>query len=523
MKAGTRTLWTFVITSIALFMVVLDNLVVSTALPVIRVDLGASIEQLEWIGQRLHAHLRRLPPDRRRARRPLRPQADVHDRRRDLHRGASRARRARAVDRMAHRRTRRSGARRRDRDAAHADDPQRGRRRRPKRGARARRVVGHRRARRRDAARSSAAPSSRASPGSGSSGSTFPIGLVLLPLALRSCARRYGPDKALDLPGLALGERGPARDRLGPRARGNARRLDEPADRRRARRRRAAARRVRRLGAARPPQPMLPMRFFRNRAVRGRERRFAVHVLRDVRLDLPARAVLPDRAGLLAARVRPAHPALDGSCRCSSRRSPGRSPIAIGGRPLMALGPGAAGDRPRVDRVGDSTPTDAATASLVGPFIVVRHRDGACSSRPVANVVLSAVRPRRGGQGVRREQRDPRGRRQCSACAVLAVALRRATAGTSRPQTFAATGSWPRLWVGCRPVLAAGGSARLAVDPASAGSEAVPVPTPTGASWPEARGGVVRDARWGRTSWSDLSQPPLVPSPRDVARPHRVA
>jgi len=49
MKAGTRTLWTFAITSIALFMVVLDNLVVSTALPVIRVDLGASIEQLEWI------------------------------------------------------------------------------------------------------------------------------------------------------------------------------------------------------------------------------------------------------------------------------------------------------------------------------------------------------------------------------------------------------------------------------------------------------------------------------------------
>jgi EmrB/QacA subfamily drug resistance transporter len=43
-----RTVWTFVITSIALFMVVLDNLVVSTAIPVIRVDLGASIEQLEW-------------------------------------------------------------------------------------------------------------------------------------------------------------------------------------------------------------------------------------------------------------------------------------------------------------------------------------------------------------------------------------------------------------------------------------------------------------------------------------------
>jgi EmrB/QacA subfamily drug resistance transporter len=48
MTAKTKTLWTFAITSIALFMVVLDNLVVSTALPVIRTDLGATIEELEW-------------------------------------------------------------------------------------------------------------------------------------------------------------------------------------------------------------------------------------------------------------------------------------------------------------------------------------------------------------------------------------------------------------------------------------------------------------------------------------------
>jgi EmrB/QacA subfamily drug resistance transporter len=47
-RIGHRTLWTFVITSIALVMVTLDNLVVSTALPVIRTDLGASIEGLEW-------------------------------------------------------------------------------------------------------------------------------------------------------------------------------------------------------------------------------------------------------------------------------------------------------------------------------------------------------------------------------------------------------------------------------------------------------------------------------------------
>jgi EmrB/QacA subfamily drug resistance transporter len=41
-------IWTLVITSAALFMVSLDNLVVSTALPVIRHDLHATISQLEW-------------------------------------------------------------------------------------------------------------------------------------------------------------------------------------------------------------------------------------------------------------------------------------------------------------------------------------------------------------------------------------------------------------------------------------------------------------------------------------------
>jgi EmrB/QacA subfamily drug resistance transporter len=41
--------WTFVITSIALFMVALDNLVVTTALPVIKADLGASLADLQWM------------------------------------------------------------------------------------------------------------------------------------------------------------------------------------------------------------------------------------------------------------------------------------------------------------------------------------------------------------------------------------------------------------------------------------------------------------------------------------------
>ena len=48
MTRRTQTIWTFAITSIALFMVSLDNLVVTTALPVIRTDLGASLEDLEW-------------------------------------------------------------------------------------------------------------------------------------------------------------------------------------------------------------------------------------------------------------------------------------------------------------------------------------------------------------------------------------------------------------------------------------------------------------------------------------------
>ncbi len=43
-----RTIWTLAITSLALFMVSLDNLVVTTALPVIRRQLHASVSQLEW-------------------------------------------------------------------------------------------------------------------------------------------------------------------------------------------------------------------------------------------------------------------------------------------------------------------------------------------------------------------------------------------------------------------------------------------------------------------------------------------
>jgi EmrB/QacA subfamily drug resistance transporter len=44
----SSTIWTFAITSVALFMTTLDNLVVTTALPVIHRDLHASLTGLEW-------------------------------------------------------------------------------------------------------------------------------------------------------------------------------------------------------------------------------------------------------------------------------------------------------------------------------------------------------------------------------------------------------------------------------------------------------------------------------------------
>src|SRR6478735_10278877 len=48
-RTRSNALWTFAITSLALFMVALDNLVVTTALPVIKRDLGASLADLQWM------------------------------------------------------------------------------------------------------------------------------------------------------------------------------------------------------------------------------------------------------------------------------------------------------------------------------------------------------------------------------------------------------------------------------------------------------------------------------------------
>jgi MFS family permease len=48
-RTRSNAVWAFTITSIALFMVALDNLVVTTALPVIKADLGATLADLQWM------------------------------------------------------------------------------------------------------------------------------------------------------------------------------------------------------------------------------------------------------------------------------------------------------------------------------------------------------------------------------------------------------------------------------------------------------------------------------------------
>src|SRR2546428_5560677 len=49
MADRAKIVWTLAITSVAVFMVSLDNLVVTTALPVIKRHLGASLSSLEWM------------------------------------------------------------------------------------------------------------------------------------------------------------------------------------------------------------------------------------------------------------------------------------------------------------------------------------------------------------------------------------------------------------------------------------------------------------------------------------------
>ena len=143
MSDKARMLWAFAITSIALFMTTLDNLVVTTALPVIRHDLHASLTGLEWTVNAYTLTFAVL----------LLTGAALGDRfgRRRLFviglaifTGGFRPGGARRLGERADRGPRDSGTRRRDRAAADADDPL-GRRAAEAPRARARRLGRHRR------------------------------------------------------------------------------------------------------------------------------------------------------------------------------------------------------------------------------------------------------------------------------------------------------------------------------------------------------------------------------------------
>ena len=191
--AMERKWWTLVTVCVATFMLLLDITIVNVALPAIERALDAIVLRSAVGRRRLCARPRDLRPDRRGARRPLRAQAAVPDRRRAVH-GRLGGLRRRERPAVPDHRARRAGARRRAdvRDRARA----------PLAGvprARARhgvRPLGRDdRRRRRRSGRSPAACSPRGSRGAGSSSSTSRSASARSSSARPSCASRATPSR----------------------------------------------------------------------------------------------------------------------------------------------------------------------------------------------------------------------------------------------------------------------------------------------------------------------------------------
>jgi len=449
MTTKTRTLWTFAVTSIALFMVVLDNLVVSTAIPVIRVDLGATLEELEWtvnaytltfavflltgaaLGDRF---------GRKRmfmigvalftgasAAAALSPSADWLIAARAvqgigaaivtpltltiLSAAVARDRRGMAL-----------GAWSGIAGLAVAMGP----------------LVG----------------------GAVVDGISWqwifwlnvPVGLVLLPLATR-LAESHGHDRALDLPGLALASGGLLGIVWGL-VNGNADGWTSPAI-------------VGALvgGAAllvgfaawevRAPQPMLPMRFFRDRAFAAANGASLLmyfgmfgSIFLLTQFFQTAQGYSPLESGL---RVLPwtAMPMFVAPLA-------GALSDRIGGRPLMATG--LALQAVGLAWIAAVSTATVGYASLVGPF-VLSGIGMALFFAPVANVVLSAVRPQEEGKasGTNNAIREVGG---VLGVAVLASVFARA-GGYESPQAFT-DGLVPALWIGA-VVIAVGAAIALLI------------------------------------------------------------
>ncbi|MEZ4506479.1 MAG: hypothetical protein R2848_11725 [Thermomicrobiales bacterium] len=79
--------YTLIAACFALFMAMLDNLVVNIALPTIsRIDLDAAATQLQWVISAIRWSSPRCRSPRGRSGRQVRPETLVHDRIGDLHR-----------------------------------------------------------------------------------------------------------------------------------------------------------------------------------------------------------------------------------------------------------------------------------------------------------------------------------------------------------------------------------------------------------------------------------------------------
>ena len=449
MNTTAHTRWTFVVTTVALFMVVLDNLVVSTAIPAIRVDLGASLEQLEWtvnaftlafavfvltgaaLGDRF---------GRKRmfmlgvgtftvasAAAALAPSAEWLIAARTvqglgaavvtpltltiLSDAVSRERRGAAL-----------GAWSGIAGLAVAMGP----------------LVG----------------------GAVVEGIAWqwifwlnvPVGLVLLPLATR-LRESHGPDKALDLRGLALASTGMLGLVWGV-IHGNGDGWSSPVIVG------ALAGGAALLGAfviweLRAPAPMLPMRFFRNRAFAAANGASLLvyfgmfgSIFLLVQFFQTAQGYSPLKAGLLLLPWTAMELIVAPIAGALSDRIGGR-PLLAAGLALQAVGLGW--------MAAVSTPT-VGYGSLVGPFIVTGIGMGMFFA-PVANVVLSAVRPEEEGKssGANNAIREVGG---VLGVAVLA-SIFASTGGYETPESFV-DGLVPALWAGAA-VVAVGAALALLI------------------------------------------------------------
>jgi EmrB/QacA subfamily drug resistance transporter len=445
-----RTLWAFLITSVAAFMVTLDNLVVTTALPVIRVDLGASIEGLEWtvnaytltfavllltgaalgdrLGRRLMLTVGLVLFVAGSAAAALAPSIDTLIAARAFQGvgGAIVAPLTLTILSAAMPKEKRGialGAWGGIQGLAVALGP----------------VVG----------------------GAIVDGLSWqwifwvnvPIGLVLIPLALTRLGETHGPDKALDLPGLGLASSGLLGVVWGL-VRGNSAGW-------------ASLEVVGSLvaGAAfvaafvawelRAREPMLPMRFFRSRS-------FAASNFASIAMSFGMFGSIFLLAQFLQT-VQHLSPLAAGVRILPWTLMPifiaplaGAFSDRIGGRPLIAAGLGL--QAVSLGWMALVTTPDVAYAQLVGPFLIA-GAGMALFFAPIANVVLSAVRPEEEGKasGANAGIRELGG---VFGVAVLASVFAH-VGGYGSGQAFV-DGLQPALWIGAA-VVGAGALAALAI------------------------------------------------------------